>query len=362
MPAARPYQLFTMTDHTLPVEKRVPKLVGQRYKGYHTIRDGITYSMNIVALRCMADTVTPQLGVEYAERLGITSLVSQDQTLSTALGGLTKGVSNLELTNAFAAIANGGTYTKPIFFTKILDRNGKILIDNEPETRQALKDSTAYLLTSAMQDVMQSNTMYTRSGSGVKSTGTTAAIPNMSCAGKSGTTTSNVDVWFVGFTPYYTAGIWGGCDNNQPLKGGTVSNGGTSYHKRIWRNIMTRVHESLSDPGFTVPDSIETAEVCRKSGKLPVSGVCSSDPRGTAVYTEYFAKGTVPTETCDHHTRVTICSASGGISTAFARRTSRFPRQLWSFRKTAEKRTIPVSPMPSECKIHNGSSHDHPSF
>lgn len=152
---------------------------------------------------------------------------------------------------------------------------------------------------------------------GVKSTGTTAAIPNMSCAGKSGTTTSNVDVWFVGFTPYYTAGIWGGCDNNQPLKGGTVSNGGTSYHKRIWRNIMTRVHESLSDPGFTVPDSIETAEVCRKSGKLPVSGVCSSDPRGTAVYTEYFAKGTVPTETCDHHTRVTICSASGGISTAF---------------------------------------------
>ena len=110
--------------------------------------------MNIVALRCMADTVTPQLGVEYAERLGITSLVSQDQTLSTALGGLTKGVSNLELTNAFAVIANGGTYTNPVFFTKILDRNGKILIDNEPETRQALKDSTAYLLTSAMQDVM----------------------------------------------------------------------------------------------------------------------------------------------------------------------------------------------------------------
>lgn len=164
MPAARPYQLFTMTDHTLPVKKS-SETGGARLQGLSHDRDGITYSMNIVALRCMADTVTPQLGVEYAERLGITSLVSQDQTLSTALGGLTKGVSNLELTNAFAAIANGGTYTKPIFFTKILDRNGKILIDNEPETRQALKDSTAYLLTSAMQDVMQSNTMYTRSGS-----------------------------------------------------------------------------------------------------------------------------------------------------------------------------------------------------
>ena len=132
-----------MTDHTLPVKKS-SEITGSDYKAI-TIRDGITYSMNIVALRCMAETVTPQLGVEYAERLGITSLVSQDQTLSTALGGLTKGVSNLELTNAFAAIANGGTYTKPVFFTKILDRNGKILIDNEPETRQALKDSTAYL-------------------------------------------------------------------------------------------------------------------------------------------------------------------------------------------------------------------------
>lgn len=179
----------------------------------------------------------------------------------------------------------------------------------------------------------------------------------MSCAGKSGTTTSNVDVWFVGFTPYYTAGIWGGCDNNQPLKGGTVSNGGTSYHKRIWRNIMTRVHESLSDPGFTVPDSIETAEVCRKSGKLPVSGVCSSDPRGTAVYTEYFAKGTVPTETCDHHTRVTICSGlRRHLDCLLPGRTSRFPRQLWSFRKTAGETDDSRFSMPSECKIHNGSS------
>ena len=121
----------------------------------------------------------------------------------------------------------------------------------------------------------------------------------MSAAGKSGTTTNNVDVWFVGFTPYYTAGVWGGCDNNQQLSAG---NGGTSFHKDIWRKIMTRVHEGMSDPGFAVPDSVETAEICRKSGKLAIPGVCSADPRGNAVYTEYFAKGTVPTEVCDHHT------------------------------------------------------------
>ena len=87
-----------------------------------------------------------------------------------------------------------------------------------------------------------------------------------------------------------------------------VNNGGTTFHKDIWRNIMNRVHEGLSDPGFAVPDSIETAEICRKSGKRAVSGVCNHDPRD-AVYTEYFAKGTAPTEVCDKHVEVTVCAS-----------------------------------------------------
>lgn len=330
---------------------------GTDYKGYHTIREGIIYSMNIIALRCMAETVTPQLGVEYAEKLGITTLTSTDLNLATALGGITRGVTNLELTDAFAAIANGGTYTKPVFFTKILDHNGKVLIDNEPETRQALKDSTAFLLTDALQDAMQGNSLFTRPGAQVSSTGTAAAISNMSCAGKSGTTTSNVDIWFVGFTPYYTAGIWGGCDNNQKLKDSSGSrNGGTSYHKRIWRKIMERVHEGMSDPGFTVPDSIETAQVCRKSGKLPISGVCSSDPRGNAVYTEYFAKGTVPTEACDHHVRVTVCSASGGRPTAFCPADQLESKTFMALPADEGATDDSNYAMPDYCTVHTGSS------
>lgn len=330
---------------------------GGDYKGYHSIRDGITYSMNIIALRCMAETVTPQLGVEYAEKMGISTLVSADLSLSSALGGLTKGVSNLELTNAFATIANGGLYTQPIFFTKIVDRNGKVLIDNQPESRQALKDSTAFLLTDAMTDVMQSNVLYSRPGSGVNATGTAAAIPNMTAAGKSGTTTSNRDIWFVGYTPYYTAGIWGGCDNNEPLKNEYGNrNGGTSFHKRIWRKIMTRIHADRPDPGFTIPNSIETAQICRKSGKLAVSGVCSADSRGSSVYTEYFAKGTVPTEACDHHVRVTVCSASGGRPTAFC------PSELLV---STTAMTVPSDEgttddsyfaMPGYCSVHTGSA------
>lgn len=330
---------------------------GTDFKGYHSIRDGIIYSMNIIALRCMDETVTPQLGVEYAEKLGITSLLPADLTLSTALGGLTKGVSNLELTNAFATIANGGKYTKPIFFTKILDKNGKVLIDNVPEQRAALKDSTAFLLTDAMTDAMQSNVLYSRPGAGVNATGTAAAIPNMTAAGKSGTTTSNVDIWFVGFTPYYTAGIWGGCDSNQKLKDeyGT-RNGGTSFHKRIWRKIMTRVHENLPDTGFTIPDSIETAQVCRKSGKLAVSGVCSADPRGNAVYTEYFAKGTVPTEACDHHVRATVCSSSGGRPTAFCPADLLVSQTFMSLPPNEGSTDDSYYAMPGYCSVHNGSS------
>lgn len=303
-----------------------PYTVGQKtfrnwystgYQGYSSIRDGIIYSMNIVAVRCLMETVTPQLGVEYARNFGITTLTSNDINAATALGGITEGVTNLELTAAYATIANGGVYTKPIFFTKIIDHNGKMLIDNEPESHRVLKDSTAFLLTDAMADSVVSNRKFARPGATIGSTSTIAKIPGMSTAGKSGTTTSNVDIWFEGFTPYYTAGIWGGCDDNQKLKDGSVNNGGTTFHKNIWRKIMTRVHEGKTDPGFTKPDSIVTADICRKSGKLPIPGVCSEDPRGNAVYTEYFAKGTVPTEVCNHHVSATVCAESGQLATAF---------------------------------------------
>lgn len=324
------------------------------YMGYSTIRDGIVYSMNIVAVRCMMETVTPQLGVEYARNFGITSLTETDYNAATALGGITKGVSNLELTGAYAAIANGGIYTKPVFFTKILDHNGKVLLENEPQTKRVLKDSTAFLLTDALAESMESSRMYASPGVNLNSTSVPANIPGMSNAGKSGTTTSNVDIWFVGYTPYYTAGIWSGCDDNQKI---SAIGSSTSYHKRIWKQIMARAHEGLADTGFPVPDSIETASVCRKSGMLPNPGVCEADPRGSAVYTEYFAKGTVPTQVCDHHVAITVCGESGGLPTEFCPLESR------------HSRTVLVTPegesggtddsryaMPGPCTVHTQSA------
>lgn len=328
---------------------------GYGFTGYSNIREGIIYSMNIVAVRCLMETVTPQLGVEYAENMGITSLTKDDLNAATALGGITKGVSNLELTAAYASIANGGQYIKPRFFTKILDHDGKVLIDNEPETKQVLKDSTAFLLTDAMSESMKSNRKFARDGISINSTSTRAALTGMSAAGKSGTTTANNDIWFVGYTPYYTAGVWGGCDNNQKLKHGSVDNGGTSFHKDIWRNIMNRVHEGLSDPGFTMPDSVVAAQICRKSGKLAVSGVCNADPRGDAVYTEYFAKGTVPTEVCDKHVAVTVCADSNMRPTEFCpNRVNRVCMVLPEGENGATDDS--VFAIPDMCNIHTNSS------
>lgn len=320
------------------------------YKGYSSIRDGIIYSMNIVSVRCLMETVTPELGVEYAKNFGITSLTDSDFNAATALGGITKGVSNLELTAAYAAIANSGMYTKPVFFTKILDHDGKILLENKPETRRVLKDSTAFLITDAMSESMESRRMYASPGSNLNSTSAAANIPGMSNAGKSGTTTSNNDIWFVGYTPYYTAGIWSGCDDNQKI---TAIGSSTSYHKRIWRQIMERVHEGKADIGFAVPDSVETAQVCRKSGMLASPGICEIDPRGSAVYTEYFAVGTVPKDICSNHVLTTVCAESGGTPTEFCPPESRASRAVMVLPANESGATDDSSYVqPGPCPIH----------
>ena len=169
----------------------------------------------------------------------------------------------------------------------------------------------------------------------------------MSCAGKSGTTSNNNDVWFVGFTPYYTAGIWAGFDNNQDL---SDANGGNSFHKDIWRKIMQKIHEGKEDTGFPVPTSVEQAVICRKSGKLAVPGVCSGDPRGDATYLEYFAKGTVPTEMCDKHSTVTVCAESGGLPSAYC--TEFMKKVIMIVPESDEETDDSVFVSPGYCQLH----------
>ena len=265
------------------------------YTGYTSYRQGIIKSINVVAVKTMQE-VGVGLCFEYLQKFGFTSLTPDDANLATALGGVTYGVKNIELTAAYASIANRGTYCKPKLYTKVVDSNGNVILDNSvPETKEVLKESTAWLLTSAMQDVM------------TKGTGGRANFQGMAVAGKSGTTTKNRDTVFAGFTPYYTCVIWGGYDDNMPQSS-------TNYSKNIWRNVMSKIHEDLPYKDFTMPADIVHLPVCTKSGLLPNDQVCPADPRGT-LSSEYFAQGTEPETTCDKHVAVTVCAESHYLAT-----------------------------------------------
>ncbi len=302
---------------------------GSQYVGYANIRDGITYSMNIIALKALMNTVTPQLGYQYALDFGITSLVESETDEETGrvytdigptlcLGGLTYGVSNLELTAAYAAIANSGVYTKPVYYTQIVDSSGRILINNEPETHTVLKESTAWLLTDAMEDVTVQSNLFNRANIGTSSFET--KVEGLPTAAKSGTTTDGNDIWFVGYTPYYTLGVWQGYDENSPMVE-------SSDVRSLWYNIMSRSCEGLPSKEFPAqPSNVEAVSICHKSGKLAVPGVCDADPEENMIYTEYFARGTAPTEVCDHHVQVTVCTESNALATEFCPQTSRETR------------------------------------
>ena len=245
------------------------------YLGDITMRKAIEQSQNVCAVKTI-DEVTPALGYQYAKNFGITTLEDSDKVESIALGGLTNGVYNYQLCGAFATIANGGVYNTPTLYTKILDHDGNVLLEGNKETKTVIKDSTAALLTSAMEDVVTSGT------------GRNAQLDNMPVAGKTGTTDHDQDLWFCAFTPYYTCAVWGGYDENKSLTGID-----TQYRFRIWKSIMSRVHANLEEKDFTMPSSVEKKSVCSITG-------CLARPSCPTV-TEYFAKGSVPDEICPGH-------------------------------------------------------------
>ncbi|MCI9197922.1 MAG: PBP1A family penicillin-binding protein [Lachnospiraceae bacterium] len=276
----------TYVDEPFKYDDGAPvKNADNTFRGPTTIRKAIQDSVNVVAVKCLTE-ITPQLAYEYIRNFGFTTVIERevqengdvwsDLYQSMALGGLTRGVTNLELCASYATIANSGKSIKPTFYTKITDTDGNVIIDKTTASTTVTREATAWLLTNAMQDVVKYGTA------------TSVQLSNMPVAGKTGTTEYYDNLWFSGFTPYYTCTVWSGYDNNEKLPDEYMYR---NYHKILWKSIMSRIHEDLEYKEFTMPDSVEKATVCSATGKMP-SGGCPT-------VTEYFETATLPTSYCD---------------------------------------------------------------
>ena len=275
-----------------PFKYKNGRPVNNWYRGYRgsvTVKKAIADSMNVCAVKVLTD-ITPKLGFDYLENFGLTTLVSRrteedgsvvsDIQQALALGGITDGVTNLEMTAAYATIANKGVYTRPVFYSQVVDEDGRILLDNTtPTTHTVLKEATADLLTTAMESVVTEGT-----GRSCKLAGSMAA------AGKTGTTSSSYDLWFCGYTPYLAASIWTGFDENKDLGSDQV------YHEKLWAKIMNRIDEKkgYEDKKFEKGDDVVELKICTSSGNIATSNCPSTK-------TETYNKGDEPTKYCTYH-------------------------------------------------------------
>lgn len=252
-----------------------------RYRGHITYRTAVKYSVNVVAVKVMNELGISKC-LNFAKKLGITTLVDgKDDNLSTALGGLTKGVKPIELAGAYGAFDNNGVYVQPTVITKIEDRDHNLLEQVIPKKTIAMKKTTAYLMTSMLETVVD------------EGTGATASLGRRPVAGKTGTTSDDKDAWFAGYTPELVCIVWMGHDD--PKRMPRVYGG--SYPAKIWRYIMSNSLKNVPIKDFEKPPGIVSASICLESGRR-AGKFCPSDE----VIREYFAKGSIPSKICNIHT------------------------------------------------------------
>ena len=177
------------------------------YLGKITVRRALESSQNIPFVEMM-EQITPKKAITYLEKMGITSLTDEDESLALALGGLQNGVTPLEMAAAYATIANDGIYIEPTFYSYIVDSNGRTVLKSKQEKQEVFSEQVAYIVKKLLQQPVKGN----------YGTATYCAIPGIDVAAKTGTTDENYDKWLCGFTPYYTAVAWFGFDQNETIK------------------------------------------------------------------------------------------------------------------------------------------------
>ncbi len=246
-----------------------PKNYGKKFYGPTLLREAMAHSRNVVTIKILQE-IGIDYAIDYARKLGINSRLNKD--LSIALGS--SGVSLLEIVNAYSVFANQGNLIEPSFVTKIVDRNGNILEEMNPGRKRVIDKSTAYIMTSLLEEVVKSGT-----GRRIKALERPAA-------GKTGTTNNLYDAWFVGYTPELITGTWVGYDDKRSLGKGET---GSRAASPIWLGFMQRALKGRSVRVFPVPEGVVFAKIDAETGLLPI-------PESKKTYFECFKEGTAPKE------------------------------------------------------------------
>ena len=280
-----------------------PKNANGRYKGLTPLHTAIARSTNTCAVRVVQEYGTSRSYDFMTNKLGFTTLTSQDaqQVGNMGLGGLDRGVTTEEMAAAFAAFANEGIYTAPRTFVRVEDADGNVILENEAKASVAMKDTTAALMNSLLQEVINGGTGYE------------GRISGMHVAGKTGTTNNDQDRYFVGYTPYYSCAVWVGYVHNQRI----VASGNPAAS--MWQKVMSRIHADLPDKDFFSCSGLTYVKVCADSGLLATDS-CAEDCRGSRVYSALVAADNAPSAYCNMHTSpiytVNFVEEDGTITTA----------------------------------------------
>ena len=265
-----------------------PRNFDWRYRGLTALHTALAQSLNTCAVRT---NLAYGVGRSYdflVDKLGFENLTFTDsqQVGNMALGGFEKGVTTEEMAAAFATFVNEGIYTKPRTFIRVEDANGNVILENEAQSNVAIKNTTAAIMNKLLQEVARVGT------------GNEAQFSGMHIAGKTGSTNSNKERYFVGYTPYYTCAVWAGYQHNQQI----VASGNPC--SAIFRKVMSAIHEDLPDKDFFSCSGLTSVSVCADSGML-ASENCALDVRGSRVYTALCATDNAPTTICTMHTSPT---------------------------------------------------------
>ena len=280
-----------------------PKNANGRYMGLTPLHTAIARSTNTCAVRVVQEYGTSRSYDFMTNKLGFTTLTSQDaqQVGNMGLGGLDRGVTTEEMAAAFAAFANEGIYTAPRTFIRVEDADGNVILENEAKASVAMKDTTAALMNSLLQEVINGGTGYE------------GRISGMHVAGKTGTTNNDQDRYFVGYTPYYSCAVWVGYVHNQRI----VASGNPAAS--MWQKVMSRIHADLPDKDFFSCSGLTYVKVCADSGLLATDS-CAEDCRGSRVYSALVAADNAPSAYCNMHTSpiytVNFVEEDGTVTTA----------------------------------------------